>query len=296
MNSFLQPRAERYRYLPRERTARTALPWIVALMVFLATLGVAAGIGLGSGVGALGRDFRGEITVQIVEPNPDLLPRQRDAVAAMLRSDGQVSGVRVLAEAELNRLLEPWLGGADLGDTLPMPAMIDARLDRGADLDRLERRVRALSPGAVIDDHARWFAPIGTLAAVLAGIALLAAVLLAAATAAIVVLGTRAGLSRHHESIAVLHLMGAEDSSVAALFQYRLARTALIGATTGFLLAVAVILLVGRLLANIGSGLVSASYLPLWGWAALLLVPVGAVALALYTSRLTVERALRHSL
>ena len=296
MIAALQPRAERYRFLPREPAVRSALPWIISLMVFLAVLGVAAGIGLGSGVGVIGEDLSRQVTVQIADPNPDRLPQKTAALAERLSASGDVERVEVLAEPELEALLEPWLGSGDLGDTLPLPVMIDVTVAPDVDMGAFARELEALDPAIAVDDHLSWFAPIGRLAAVLAATALLAALLIAAATAAMVVLGVRAGLGRHRNTIAVLHLMGAEDRTIAELFQYRLAMTAFAGAFGGFLAALVVLFGLGALIGQIGSGLIGAATLPPWGWLLLLMVPVGAVLLSMTTARVTVERTLRQEL
>ena len=128
-----------------------------------------------------------------------------------------------LTREELRSLLEPWLGTGNVGEDLPLPAMIDARAGEAVDLDSLSARLSAGVEGARLDDHAGWLAPVSRVAGALAAVALIAAALVAAATAAIVVLGVRAGLGRHRETIDVLHLMGAEDRHISALFQYRFA-------------------------------------------------------------------------
>ncbi|MEM8826315.1 MAG: cell division protein [Pseudomonadota bacterium] len=297
----IQPRAERYHFLPDERVAASALPWIVALMVLLATLGLTVGATLIASVDALDRQLGRSFTVQIVEPDPAVKVEKVEAVRALLTAETGIGGVEILGDAELAGLLEPWLGAAisddgTLGDDLPLPAMIDAEAADDVDLDALAERLADGIPGARLDDHADWLAPIGRLAAVLAGVALAAALLVAVATSAIIVLGVRAGLGRHGETIDVLHLIGAEDRSIAALFQYRFGVVALLGALVGTAIAVLVILIVGALIGAVGGGLIGSATLPWWGWLLVLAVPIGAVLMAMTTARVTVERSLSGTL
>ncbi|MBV7255663.1 hypothetical protein KCG44_02555 [Pacificimonas sp. WHA3] len=291
-----QPRAERFHFLPREKVTGGTLPWIVALMVLLAVLGLAAGVSLASGVWSMGAGLESGFTVQIVEPNPDLKADKVAAVTAILEDDTEISGIRVLSDADLTALVEPWLGTGNVGEDLPLPAMIDAEAANDRALARVRQQLDASVESARIDDHARWLAPIGKLAWVLAISALTAALLVLAAMAAIVVLSVRAGLGRHAETINVLHLIGAEDSVITHLFEYRFAVTAALGAAVGFLIAMALFLIIDGLLAGVSSGLAALAGLPWWGWILVLLVPVIAVLLSVITARITVERALKKAL
>lgn len=287
------PRAERFRYLPPEPVLRSSLPWIVALMVLLATLGIAAGIALLTGVDAVDRDLSKELTVQVVDGNPDRLQARTAALVKLLEKDARVSRVRRLPEDELADLLDPWLGGAEIDEVVPIPAMIEVGVTSGIAPSLVAEEIERADPQAIVDLHSDWFAPLGRVGTVLAALALAAAVLLAAAMAAVIVLGVRAGLGRHREALDILHLLGAEDHVVTGLFQYRLGMTALAGAVGGFVLALCIILLLARLLAEAGSGIIGAATLPFWAWPLLAIIPLAAVLLAIVTTRRTVDGALK---
>ncbi len=289
----LQPRAERFRFLPQEKVASSALPWIIALMVLLAVLGLATGLSLASGVGVLDEGLSRSFTVQIVEPNPDEMTRKVDAAETLLAKTEGISDIDRLSEDRLRGLLEPWLGTGNVGEDLPLPMMIDAKAAEGVDIDALGVRLAREIEGARLDDHASWLAPVGRVAWALATVALIAALLVAVATAAIVILGVRAGLGRHRETIDVLHLMGAEDRHISALFQYRFAMIACLGAAIGFGLGLIVLIVVGQLIGAVGGGLAGAAGLPWWGWMIICAVPFGAVLLSMSTARITVENTLK---
>ncbi|MEE4348693.1 MAG: hypothetical protein V2J26_00550 [Pacificimonas sp.] len=286
------PRAERYRFLPPEPVLRTALPWIVALMVALATLGVAAGMALAMGVGSLGMGVSSGLTVQIADGNPDRKAERAARIMTVLEASGAVTDPRQLSEERTNALLAPWLGTDDAADVLPVPVMIDANLVSGADVAAFRAAIADVDPEAIVDSHGEWFAPFSRLGWTMSGLALGAALLLLVAMAATVVLGVRAGLGRQREALGILHVLGAEDRIISGLFQYRLAVTTLVGAAGGFLMAMLVLAAISLLLADIGGGLLGAASLPVWGWLGLLIVPVLAVLLAMLTTRMTVERAL----
>lgn len=298
MISWLQPRAQRYRFLPEGRLGGTALPWVIGMMTFLAALALAGGISLSHATTSLTSGLSRSFTVQIVEPNPDLKQSQTQAIAALLRARADVRGVHILADAEMRGLLEPWLGTGNIGDELPLPTMIDAAFADGssADTAQIAGAVRSVVPTARVDDHAQWFAPLAGIVSVLKWLAIAIGGLVAAATAAIVALSVRSALSTYRPTIETLHMMGAEDRTIAELFQYRYAVHGLSGGTAGFVSALVLIIAIGRLLGEFGGGLAGEIGLPLSGWLLLALLPVIVAILALLTARITVDRALKAQL
>ncbi|MBB4633845.1 cell division protein FtsX [Sphingosinicella soli] len=297
MIAWLQPRAQRYRFLPEGRWVGGALPWIIGMMTFLATLALAGGMSLSNGAAALTGGLSRSFTVQIVEPNPDLKREQTAAIAALLRARADVTDVVVLGDEELRALVEPWLGSGNIGEDLPLPAMIDARWKAGTgDTAVIGDAVRPLAPTARIDTHAQWFRPLAGVIEVLKWLAVSIGVLVVATTAAIVALSVRAALSTHGPTIETLHIMGAEDRTVAALFEYRYAIQGLTGSLIGALAGVGVIVFIGNLLGQFGGGLAGEISLSPLGWTALAAVPLLVALLTIMTVRVTVGRRLKQQL
>jgi cell division transport system permease protein len=176
--------------------------------------------------------------------------------------------------------------------------MIDIDLtDAGRDrLDRISQAVKAVAPHARIDDHAGFIAPLVGLIRSLGLLAGGIVIMMAGATAAAVVLAARSALNTHRRTIDVMHMMGATDVQVARLFQRRIALDALFGAVVGLLVAIVVIVVLGRRIGEIGSGLVGSIALPGLAWLALFCLPLLAGLLALLVARITVQRALRQTL
>lgn len=272
------------------------MPWVIAIMMFLTVLAAAAGLGLHGA--AQGLEGRSGLTVQIVEPNPDLREAEAAAALAALRASPGVASARRVGDEEIRRLLEPWLGEGGVESGIPIPAMVEAELKPGAEnrLDAIGKTVAAVAPSARIDDHGRWLEPLGRLVTALRWLAAGLVLLMTAATAATVVLVARAALDTHRETIEVLHLMGATDGQVAKLFQRRIAFDALFGSLIGFGLALLVLWLVGERVSALGSELIGSVGLPATSWFALVLLPVAGVLLAMLVARMTILRALRRRL
>ena len=270
------------------------MPWVLAIMMFLTVLAAAAGLGLGNAARSLDADIGNRITVQIVEPNPDLRDAQARLAVKALGTLAGVTTVRRVSPEEMTALLEPWLGEGGLEGDLPVPAMIDAELTPEAygRLDVIRAAVREVAPSARVDDNAQWLAPLARLIAALEWLAGGLVLLMVGATAATVVLAARAALDTHRGTIEVLHLMGATDVQVARLFQRRIALDALFGGAVGLGAAALVLLVIGDRVGALGSELLGSAGLPLLSWLILVALPVGGVLLATLVARMTILRAL----
>jgi cell division transport system permease protein len=280
------------RLLPEGRLAGP-MPWVIAIMMFLTVLAAAAGLGLGSAASSLGADIGRRLTVQIMEPNPDLREAEARRAVAVLEHMKGVGRVHRLRLDEIQRLLEPWLGPGGMEADLPIPAMIDADLDAGAlGVDGVRAAIAGAAPSARIDTGSAWLAPLGRLIGALKWLAAALVLLMIGATAATVVLAARAALDTHRSTIEVLHLMGATDIQVARLFQRRIALDALFGGTVGLVAAFLVLLLIGDRAAALGSDLIGAAGLPAGSWLLLVALPIFGVLLAMLVARTTILRAL----
>ena len=275
--------------------ANRYLPWIIALIVYLATLAVAGAFALG----ATAAQWRGaqsdRLTIQLPPPDSPASGDQRAAlVIDILRSTAGVATVRRLDRRELVGLLEPWLGTANITPGLPLPDLIDVTVARGAkpDLDALARRLEPAAPGATLDDHGRWMGRLATAASAVQALALMLTALIAGAAAATVMVATRASLAVHRETIELLHLIGAQDGCVARAF----GRRALVLGLRGGLIGLGLAGLTYMLLQRATSGL-DAPLMPRLDWspvslATLAALPLASAAIAMLTARFTVLRAL----
>jgi cell division transport system permease protein len=238
------------------------------------------------------------LTVQVMEPNPDRREVEAGRAAAAVERLPGVARVHRLTQAEMQTLLEPWLGEGALDAELPIPAMIDVDLAApGAErLEAVRAAVAAASPSARVDSNASWLAPLGRLIGALRWLSVGLVLLMIGATAATVVLAARAALDTHRATIEVLHLMGATDVQVARLFQRRIALDALFGGVVGLVAAAIILSLLGRRAAALGSDLLGSVGLPTLAWAVLIALPILGVGLAMLVARATIVRALSRML
>ena len=274
------------------------MPWVIAIMVALCVVSAAAGLAMRRIADAARADLAGGVTIQILEARPEARTAQAAAAAARLRAEPGVLSVHPVPQAEADTLLAPWLGGS-AAEGVPVPALIDAKLDgppNEARLRQLRLALAGAAPVARVDAQSSWLGPVFAAIVALQWLALALIVLLAGALAAVVLLATRTALGNHAETITVVHMMGATDPQVARIFQRQAGLDALVGALGGLVVGLGAVLLLGSRFAELGAGLVAGGTLGPADWVVLGLIPVAATALAVLTARLSVLGTLRRML
>lgn len=275
------------------------MPWVIAIMLFLTLLVAAAGVTLADAARKGGADLASQVTVQIIEPDPVARASQKAAVVRALRGAAGISSVSPVPDGEVRNLLEPWLGSGVVDADIPVPALVDIRLDRmpnGQSLRALQQRLENIAPNIRLDAHSSWMAPFFDLMSALVWLVAGVLLLLLIATSAVVVLAVRSTLNTHRGTIEIMHMMGGTDLQAARLFQRRVALDALLGGIVGFGAATAVILVLGGRFAAVEPGLLSGASFPWYGWAILALIPLAVMGLAMLMARLTVISALKKML
>lgn len=273
------------------------LPWIIAVMVYLATLAMAGAMAVSGLVDRWDAGLSGTVTVEVSPPSgaePALGIEESVAAAlGILRSTPGVAAADPLSGDQAQKLLSPWLGDTALLEDLPIPVLIDVRLDAPVDLPALSGRLAAAVPGAVVDDHQAWLDDLLGLARSIEMLAAGIVLLVAGAAIGAVVFVARAGLAIHAQVVELLHLMGAADAYVARQFQRHVLGLAAKGSIAGAVLALLTLVPFGFATGPSGApGLLPALSLSSVQWMMLLAVPLLASALATVAARLTVLRAL----
>jgi cell division transport system permease protein len=297
-----QPRfgAERSGVLQQARLGGP-MPWVIAIMVALTVMAAAAGLGLSNLARNATAEISGGLTVQIVEAAPAERDRQAEVAVALLRNRDDVAEVRRVPDAELEQLIEPWLGeeAGPADEAIPIPALIDARLRgpvTGRRLEALRAALTASAPSAKVDAQAGWLAPVFHAISSLQWLAVGLIVLLGATSAAAVWLAARSALGSNRDTIEIVHLLGGTDGQIARIFQLSIAIDALVGGMVGLLLGLIAILFLGRQFAALGSGMVAGGGLGVPDWIAIGAIPVAGIVIAMFTARITVLAALRRIL
>lgn len=283
-------------------SAARLLPWIVAVMIYIAGLAIAGAFVLSDFADRWEEGLSGSITIQIPPSNAlniadSLREETISRVLAALADTSGVAEAQPLADEEMRRLLAPWLGvGIDPRD-LPLPVLISVQLEDGftlADSQKrdLNRRLQAIDPTILIDDHGQWQARLVSFLGTLRTVAAVLVVIVGIAGVVMVVFATRGGLLAHHNSIELLHLIGARDRYIAQQFQSQAFRAGLFGGLLGIAATAVTVILLGRGAVATGTILPGFAVLSFFSWLVLAALPILSAFVALLAARWTVLRAL----
>jgi cell division transport system permease protein len=235
--------SERATYiLPRDKGA-APLDFVIAVMAFLAALALGASLVADRAAHGWQSGLADRITVQIMPPetgDPKAgLDAETGAALSVLNATPGIAHANRLSDAEINALVEPWIGKDGAVSGIPLPRLIDADVVPGAELDvnGLSANLKRAAPHASVDDHRRWIARLRGVADAVRFSAYGILLLIAGATAAAVSFATRAGLDAHHEMVALLHQMGALPAFIARAVEWHYFISALFAAALGTLFA-----------------------------------------------------------
>jgi cell division transport system permease protein len=286
------------RDLPLERDGSGRfLPWLIALMVYLACLALAGAIMLGEASSRWQSGLTGSMTVQIPAPDSGANDEQPSVIAAVLDVLKNTPGIREarpLPHEKVVSLIEPWLGKGNVASDLPIPVLIDIKLDKNAVFDTVALAIQLehVAPGTRLDDHEIWITRMLRLSRTVGAIATTIVILIGIAAAATVVFATRTGLAVHQGVIEVLHIIGARDVYIARQFQVRALSLALRGGLLGLVLAVLTLTLLAGIAGQLGGRLLPHLALTPLLWGGLAALPLAAALIATLTARITVVRTL----
>ncbi len=285
--------------LPLSRDPSVRLvPWIIGLMTYLACLMLAGSLLLSELLGQWSSGLSGTVTVQVLprerEPARLLNERVDKLVRILERTDG-ITGAKAIPLEEIAVLLEPWLGGAVALDALPLPRLIDVRLDMidPPPMEELKTMLSNADPGALLDDHGIWQDQLADLVGALELVAGFVVLLVGLATVGIVVFATRSGMAAHQDVVEVLHLIGAEDGYIARQFQNLALTQGLHGGIIGIAFGAVTIWGLGYAADHIDSAILPQVQLLAWHWVVLASLPAATALIARSTARRTVMRSLK---
>jgi cell division transport system permease protein len=220
------------------------LPWVVALMVYVAGLGGIGLIALDGTVRAAERSLAASLTLQVPA---DASKARVETVLALLRQTKGIVSANVLDPKEIARLLEPWLGPKVPLNELPVPQLIDLHIDPDGppDLAALRHQLASLVPEAQLDGHRPWLAEERSAARRVEGILATGIAIAFALIALSTVFAVRAALLIERSVIELVHLLGAADAAIARRFMCRFLVLGLWGGAIGATAALLTIALLG---------------------------------------------------
>jgi cell division transport system permease protein len=271
------------------------LTWLIAFMTLLAALSVAGLLMLKQISQVFEYTSQDSMTIQIPPGESSEADEQRinRTLVALRKVDGVMETTRV-SNAEIRKLLEPWLGKSTGSGAIPLPQIIDIKIDRTSNVtaERLALVLEKIVPGTMVDDHSQWLTNLVNTLKSLELIALCIVFLIILATTGTVIFTTRTGMGIHRQTLEVLHFVGAHDEFIARQFATRSFIVGLQGSVGGVLLATPILYAFEYILKNLASGLLPKAELDSSIWIGIsCIVPVVAI-IAMITARSTVIKTL----
>ena len=204
-----------------------------AAMAFLAVFALALSLATERLADRWSAELARTSTLRISAPQ-DQIAALTEAALRVLQTTPGVGSARALSDEEQIALLEPWFGPDLPVASLPIPRLIEiVEVGEGFDATGLRARLQAEVPGAVLDDHTRWRAPLVAAADRLRSLGYISLALIGGATAAMITLAAQAALSANAQVIRVMRLVGATDAFIAGAFVRRFTLRAFSGAAFG---------------------------------------------------------------
>lgn len=280
------------------------VPWIVALMVYLATISLTVAFVVSSLINRWDDGFTAKLSVEIPAHNafdPDgewEMTKVRGQVAQVLLRTPGVGSVRTLSKTEVLSTLEPWLGQGDSLEDLPLPTLLEVEVkDRDIiDISLLKQNLQEIMSGVLVEDHLGWQRGILDLAhsAQVIGFLIVGMIILAAVST--IAFTSQTSLIIHRNVIEILYLVGATDDYIARQFQYHALRVGIRGGTVGFLMAAATFIMLKFFAKDLDTTLLNEVVSNSALWSVALLVPLFVTIFMMLAARLSVRLALKYVL
>jgi cell division transport system permease protein len=257
------------------------LPALIAYVAAMMGVGL---LGLSDMLGESNRLQAGVLTAQLPA---DTSAARTEMALAVLRQTPGIAGARLVDPAEIKRLLEPWLGPSAPLDQLPVPRLIDLRVEPNMALDfaGLRQKLTSVAPGSNLEER-----PTGlekTRTDILGAVRVLAIGLFIVAIlgATSLVHAVRGRLMRDQRAIQLLHQFGADDRDLAASFQTHALGLGLLGGASGAVAGALTVL-------GLGGASLALHFADWRAWAIAIAVALATGLLAMAAARVTVLRRL----
>lgn len=278
---------------------------IISIAIFIFAITLSGVLAVDSMITTWNKNILGSLTVQVIPPSDlnkeksvaETLAMEEKAVD-FLKSVNGIIKVTPLSDEQLNELLSPWLGDDVDINELPVPRIIDVKLDKNANLDftQLAKDLSQAAPLASLDNHKLWLNKLIAFAGGIKMIATTILVLVSLITSGAIFYTTKMSLGLQHNVIEILHIIGAKDTYIAQQYAKHMGKIGFIGGICGILFAVPAIFFIGSLAKAIEGGIISETSLNFFDWGMIIALPLFSMVVAVLTAYYTVKQTLNKML
>ena len=198
------------------------LPWIIGLMIFLASLSITIGLSLNKISGSWVRELGNYLTVE-VSPMPDDSSRQLTEIEYKIHAAVQsFSRIGPVKSISANKVLGA-ISGVTLGeeDMNILPNIYEIKLNDAphGEVLMLKEKLHAISSDIRVDDHRQTRNTVGKIAKSIQVISISIVMLIILGAISIIAFTAQTSLIMHRDVIEILYLVGATPSYIAKQFQ-----------------------------------------------------------------------------
>lgn len=278
---------------------------IISIAVFIFAITLSGVLAVDSMITNWNRSILGSLTVQII-PSQNLNKEKaaaetlahQEKVVDFLRSVNGIIKVTPLTDEQLSELLTPWLGDDVVISELPVPRIIDIKIETDANIDfnQLSKDLNNVSPLASLDNHKLWLNKLIAFAGGLKLIASTILLLVSLITSGAIFYTTKMSLGLQRNVIEILHIIGAKDTYIAQQYAKHMGFLGFLGGLGGIVFAVPAIFFIGSLASSIEGGIISDTSLSVIDWTVILCLPAFSMIIAILTAYYTVKQTLKKML
>lgn len=274
--------------------ANRFLPWIIAFMVFSTGIILAGWLSINGMISGSRNTQMNAFTVHLESTSENATGNAQKIVALLQQTDG-IASAAIVSNAEIKKWVKPWLGDAESIDMLPLPVMIEARMDdpSAVSFEKLSVAVRGIAPDAKLDSHSAWMVQFTNALWRLQAIAASLALLFLSMMALIITFTAKTSVKLHQQAVTILHSVGALDAYIARQFQVNAGWLSLKGAGIGALASALLYALVGWVTSTANSALLPHFSVTMTHIAMFATLPLLAAVIAMLATRFTVLAQLR---
>lgn len=245
------------KYKPRSPFAGDSsglfLPWMVMVMVFLASLMISLNAALHRGLHDWYKGVSSEITLQVMpSENKD---SQTQTVLALLEKSEEYEKVHLVSEEEMKSMLSPYLGDMKALEPSMVPDMITLVPKEGVLKLRSLEQIKENFKDVKVGTSQEWLMHMRNFIKSIENIIRLILGLVFFSMIFIVVYAVKTSLRVHAKAIGLLHLIGARDRYIARKFSGRNFSLALLGSMVGALMTIPFIHIMKVIIDQLGEGL-----------------------------------------
>lgn len=201
------------------------IPFILGFLIYSVVITLMSSVFSNNLTQDWSNTLNGRLTIEfqtnVAGLDEELTQKQQEEITQILSTFPGIKSARKLSEADILKILEPWLKSTAIPDDFPFPVLFDVETEKGTSVDllQLSEKLSKISPNVKIHDHANWYAPILKISNALFFFAISLSILIFLTVCATIIFITKKTLYAHQHVVKILQLIGATNSYIASQFR-----------------------------------------------------------------------------